>query len=89
MDKEDNRMIQLVILVLMIIAIVPIGRILAGPTLADRVVAMDVMNTLITSLFVILALKFRTIIYMDIAVVYAMLSFVSTLYIAKYIEEKK
>jgi len=82
-------MIQFIILVLIVLALVPIGRLLIGPTIADRVVAMDTMNTLVISIFVVLAIWFENILYMDIAIIYAMLSFVSTLYIAKYIEGRK
>ncbi len=61
-------------------------RAVAGPTLADRVVALDTVNTLIVAVMIILSFAYREIIYVDIAIVYALLSFVATLYIAKYLE---
>ncbi len=64
-------------------------RIVIGPTASDRVVALDTINTLVVALLICLSVAFRTVIYIDIAIVYALLSFVSTLYIAKYIGESR
>ncbi|AGB05020.1 multisubunit Na+/H+ antiporter, MnhF subunit [Aciduliprofundum sp. MAR08-339] len=61
-------------------------RVIFGPTAADRVVALDTINTLIVAVMVVLSVAYRELIYVDIAIVYALLSFVSTLYIAKYLE---
>ncbi|MCD6383483.1 MAG: cation:proton antiporter [Thermoplasmata archaeon] len=59
-----------------------------GPTLPDRVVSLDTINTLVVATMVTLAVAFKQIIYVDIAIVYALLSFITTLYIAKYMEMK-
>ncbi len=61
-------------------------RVIFGPTAADRVVALDTINTLIVAVMVVLSVAYRELIYVDIAIVYALLSFVTTLYIAKYLE---
>ena len=61
-------------------------RAVLGPTAPDRLVAMDTTNTLVVAVLVVLAAAFREIIYVDVAIVYAMLSFVSTLYISSYLE---
>ena len=61
-------------------------RAVAGPTLPDRVVALDTINTLMVAIMIILSVAYRQIIFVDVAIVYALLSFVATLYIAKYLE---
>jgi multicomponent Na+:H+ antiporter subunit F len=61
-------------------------RCLIGPTLPDRVVGLDTVNTLIIAVMVILSVAFEQVIFVDIAIVYALLSYVTTLYIAKYLE---
>jgi multicomponent Na+:H+ antiporter subunit F len=58
-----------------------------GPTAADRAVALDTINTLVVALMVLLGAAFELMIIMDVALVYALLSFVGTLYIARYLEE--
>ncbi len=59
-----------------------------GPTNPDRVVALDTINTLVVGCMIVLGAAFNEIIYIDVAVVYAMLSFIATLFIAKCLEDK-
>ena len=71
-----------VLAALMLLAMV---RLFKGPTSADRVVALDAINTLVVASMILLAAAFRQTLFVDVAIVYAMLSFVGTLYIAKYL----
>ncbi|MBC7093506.1 MAG: monovalent cation/H+ antiporter complex subunit F [Candidatus Acetothermia bacterium] len=57
-----------------------------GPTAADRAVALDTINTLVVATMILLGAAFGQVVLMDVALVYALLSFVSTLYIARYLE---
>ena len=68
--------------VLMVFAAV---RLVLGPTAPDRVIALDTVNTLVIASMILLGVVFGEIIFVDVAIVYGLLSFVSTLYIAKYI----
>ena len=70
--------------VLMLVAIV---RAILGPTNPDRTVALETMNVLVVSAMVLLGTAFGEIAYIDVAMVYAILSFVTTLYISKYMED--
>jgi multicomponent Na+:H+ antiporter subunit F len=74
-----------VVLILIILICLCFARLILGPTPADRVVAVDTVNTLTVASMVILGLIYQEVIFIDIAIVYALLSFVSTLFIAKYI----
>lgn len=74
--------------ILGILMLLSLGRAILGPTAPDRVIAVDVINTLVTASLVVIGTAFNEIIYVDLAIVYAMLGFVSTLYIAKYLEGK-
>jgi len=58
----------------------------AGPTTGDRIVALDTINTLVVSGMVVLAAAYNEVIYVDVAIIYALLSFVGTLYVARYLE---
>ena len=78
--------LALFILVLIAIAVI---RIAIGPTMPDRLVGMDTANTLMVSALIVLAAAYNQVIYIDIAIVYAMLSFVGTLFFAKYLEGAK
>lgn len=61
-------------------------RIGLGPTVADRVVGLDTLNTMVVASMIVLGAAFDQIIYIDVAIIYALLSFVGTLYVARYVE---
>ena len=74
-------------IILAVCMIVILIRLLLGPTPPDRLVGLDTLNTLVVVSMVILGAAFKEAIYIDVAIVYALLSFITTLFIAKYIEK--
>jgi multicomponent Na+:H+ antiporter subunit F len=92
MGSEDRRMIDLnttyliVVIALSLCVILALIRVLRGPTAPDRVVGVDTINTIVIVGMVAFGAAFREVIYIDVAIVYALLSFISTLFIAKYLE---
>jgi len=75
----------LTVLCLTVLMVFAAVRLVLGPTAPDRVIALDTVNTLVIASMVILGVVYSEIIFVDVAIVYGLLSFVSTLYIAKYI----
>ena len=63
-------------------------RLLVGPTAFDRVVGLDTLNVIITAVVVLLALVLKNELYLDIAIVYAILSFLETILFARFLEGK-
>lgn len=61
-------------------------RAFAGPTIPDRIAAIDNMTTVVASLILIIALLFESSIYIDVALVYAILSFIGVIVFARYLE---
>jgi len=61
-------------------------RFVKGPTAADRVVALDTLTTIGVSSLVLLAYVFQRFIYVDVALVYAVLGFIGVIVIARYLE---
>jgi multicomponent Na+:H+ antiporter subunit F len=61
-------------------------RFLIGPTVIDRVIAFDALT--ITSLVIIgvIAVLSNRMIYLDVAIVYGLLSFLGVIVVAKYIQ---
>ena len=79
--------IYLTVLGLLILSItLCIIRVFKGPTAPDRVVGLDTINTLVIVGMVVFGIATRSVIYIDVAIVYALLSYISTLFIAKYLE---
>jgi len=71
---------------LMVFVIIAMVRALLGPTAPDRVVALDTVNTLVIASMLTYGVAFKEVVFIDVAIVYALLSFIGTLYIAKYLE---
>lgn len=76
----------IVLLILFISVILAAVRIIKGPTAPDRVVGLDTVNTIVIISMIIFGAAVREVIYIDVAIVYALLSFISTLFIAKYLQ---
>ena len=75
----------LAVLCLTVLMVFAAVRLVIGPTAPDRAIALDTVNTLVIAAMIILGVVYKEIIFVDVAIVYGLLSFVSTLYIAKYI----
>lgn len=76
----------IVLCILLLCIAIAIIRVIKGPTAPDRVVGFDTINTIIVVSMVIFGLAAGSVIYIDVAIVYAFLSYISTLFIAKYLE---
>jgi len=64
-------------------------RLLRGPHLADRVLAGDTLAMHVVALVVLLAIRLRTDIFFDAALVVALIGFASTLAFAQYIGDPR
>jgi multicomponent Na+:H+ antiporter subunit F len=76
----------LVVSALGICVILALIRVMRGPTAPDRAVGVDTINTIVIVGMVAFGAAYKEVIYIDVAIVYALLSFISTLFIAKYLE---
>jgi len=73
--------------VFMAIAIVLASlRLILGPSIADRAVAFDSLTIISISLIVLISLFSNRVIFLDVAMVYAILSFTGVIAIARYME---
>ncbi len=62
------------------------ARFIIGPTAADRTVALDTLTIISISLIVLIALYSGRVIYLDVAMVYGILSFLGVIAIARHLE---
>jgi multicomponent Na+:H+ antiporter subunit F len=81
-----NTTYLVVVIALAVGIILALIRVVRGPTAPDRVVGVDTVNTMVIVAMVAFGAAYREVIYIDVAIVYALLSFISTLFIAKYLE---
>ncbi len=61
-------------------------RVIVGPTAADRIVAVDILGVLIIGLLALLGLYYQQSFFMDIGLIWALLSFIASLAFAKILE---
>ena len=64
-------------------------RLVRGPSLPDRVVALDLMTMLGIGMAAIHAIATGQRVFLDVAMILALLSFLSTVAFAYYIERRK
>lgn len=64
-------------------------RLARGPSIADRVVALDLLGTLGISVVAVAALATRNAVYLDVAIVLALLAFLGTVAFAAYLERSR
>jgi len=64
-------------------------RVVKGPTLPDRVIAIDLIGVLMVCLLVVTAGMTGEQSFLDVAMVVALISFVGTVAYARYIERER
>ncbi|MEN3013700.1 MAG: monovalent cation/H+ antiporter complex subunit F [Endomicrobiia bacterium] len=64
-------------------------RIFLGPTPADRAVATDILGLIIVGICGILSIFTKASFFIDIAIAWALQSFIGNLALAKYLEGKR
>ena len=66
--------------------ILTLVRFIKGDTSVDRIIALDVLTISSIALIVLIAHFAGRVIYLDIALVYGLLSFIAVLIVARYFE---
>ena len=62
-------------------------RLVIGPDTVDRVVAIDLLTIVTIALIALLAHQGERFIYLDVALVYGLLSFLGVLAVARFLEK--
>ena len=64
-------------------------RVIFGPSAADRIIAVEILGILIIGMLAILGLHYEQDFYMDIALIWALLSFIASLAFSKILEGRQ
>jgi multicomponent Na+:H+ antiporter subunit F len=64
-------------------------RLVIGPSLPDRVVALDMMTVLIVSFCGLYAMRSADKAFVDVAIVLALVGFLATVALARYVERRR
>ena len=77
---------QLTLVTIGVALLFAVARLVKGPTLPDRIVAMDLVGVLVVALIVVLAASSDVQATLDAAIVIALIGFVGTVAYATYVQ---
>lgn len=85
----DNLTILLMFSALIAVLVMAFYRLLLGPSLADRVVALDLVSAVTIGINAFFAVVTDEVVLLDVVAVVALTSFLGTIAFAYYIEVRK
>lgn len=71
---------------LMVLIFVCLYRAIIGPRAIDRVISINIIGTKALVILALISLVFNEAFYLDVAIVYALISFIMTIGVSKYID---
>ena len=81
-----NLVFQILFMILLVCCFMCLYRVARGPTAPDRTVAIDILGIVIVSFCGLLAVVTGKDFYINLAITWALLSFIGTIALAKYLE---
>ncbi len=92
--QQYSGVFHIFIVILALLTILCLIRAVKGPTIADRLVAVNMMGTIVMVIIAILALLMKEDYLVDICLIYAMISFLAVVVLTKvytgvYIEHRE
>jgi len=82
-----NIILTIAAVIIMIAIFLAAYRFIVGPDLVDRVISFDVIGVSSIALITIITHFANRMIYLDIAIVYGLLSFLAVIIIGRYLEK--
>ena len=88
-----NTLLTVCLIILAVLVIMCLIRAIIGPRIADRVVAVNMMGTMVIVIISILSVMLNEGYLMDVCIIYAMISFLAVIVLTKvymgvYLEKK-
>jgi len=77
-------MIEFLLFVIALAIFLSFIRFIKGPHLTDRVVAFDTMGIMAVSFLVLLSISIKSSLYLDVALVFALIGFIGTIIFARF-----
>lgn len=82
-------MLAILLYIQIALAVFCLFRVIRGPSIADRMVGIDIFGILVVGICAILAIQTQRSFILDIGIAWIILSFIGTLTLAKYLSGKK
>lgn len=84
-----NAPVDVFLYILVALSFFCLFRIIRGPTIADRMVGIDIFGILVVGICALMVIRTGRTFLIDIAITWAILSFIGTITLAKYLSRKK
>ncbi len=84
----ELRITSIVLIILAVALALVLWRMARGPSLPDRVVGLDILSLLATSFITVYAIDTHQKVFIDVAIVLALISFLGTVGFAQYLERR-
>ena len=82
-----NQILNISVIIILLSVLMSLFRFIKGPSTFDRIAAFDTMTISTIGLIGIISFLSERFIYLDVAVVYGLLSFLGVIIISKYLEK--
>ena len=84
-----NHAVWAILIALAILSFASLYRAIKGPSVADRIIAINVISTKVTVMILMLSIVLNQTAYMDVALIYALVGFITTISVSKYLAKGK
>jgi multicomponent Na+:H+ antiporter subunit F len=84
-----NNYLNILLYIQIALSAICLYRIIKGPTIPDRMVAVDIFGILVVGVCAIISIQTERSFIIDIGIAWIILSFIGTLTLAKYLTGKK
>lgn len=74
--------------IFIIYAVLVLIRVLRGPTVWDRILALNLFSAIVIIIILLLSLVTKLTYLVDIAIVYSLLGFISIIFISRFVQRK-
>ena len=85
----EGEMLLKIVNIILFCTLFVLFRVIFGPSPADRIVAVDILGILIIGMLAVLGLYYDQNFFLDIALIWALLSFIASLAFAKILEGRQ
>lgn len=82
-------MISILLYILIGLSFLCFIRVVLGPSIADRMVAIEIFGILVVGICVLLVVKTGRLFLIDVAIAWILLSFIGVVTLAKYLTRKR
>lgn len=87
-EQISNTVISVSFLLLLTALAISVIRLLKGPSVNDRIAAMDVIASIVMAFIIVYSIFINKAIYFDIPVIISLISFIGTVAISTYLKQK-